>query len=178
MYARSAAALGILAAIAFALPAASTPGFTLHSTGAYRLRTAGDEARFGVVPTGGHPVLTVSLGATSARGAVLLTRQGGRLPAPGRYPIRSAWDESGRDTAAFHGSFIAGTVEQPVGWFHGEAGWVTITNAEEGRIAGEFEIRAQGFLSADQTDEDRWVTVRGSFDAEGEGTAAKMAAAR
>lgn len=118
----------------------------------------------------GRPILLVSLGGAKAVGALQLARMGDRLPAPGRYPIRSSWDETGSDTASFHAAFMAGTAEHPLGWFHGESGWVTITESRDGRISGSFDVRARGFAAADLDDEDRWVTVRGSFDAEGDGT--------
>jgi hypothetical protein len=178
MYSR-ATTLGILAALAFALPVPSAPTFTLQSTGAVRLHAAGHESRYGVVPQAvrGRPILMVSLGATKAAGALQLARLGDRLPAPGRYPIRSSWDEVGSDTT-FHAAFMPGTVEHPLGWFHGQSGWVTITEAREGRIAGAFEVRARGFAAADPANEDRWVTVRGSFDAEGDSTVATIASVR
>jgi hypothetical protein len=179
MYSR-ATTLGIVAAIAIALPVPSAPSFTLQSTGAVALRAAGDEARYGVVPYAirGGPVLLVSLGATRAVGALQLTVAGDRPPAPGRYPIRSSWDEVGGDTVSFHASFMPGTAEHPLGWFYGESGWVTITQPREGRIAGEFEVRARGFTAADQEDEDQWVTVHGSFDAEGDSTVTRIASVR
>jgi hypothetical protein len=172
--------LGIVAAIAFALPVPSAPTFTLQSSGAVRLRAAGHEARYGVVPYAvrGGPILMVSLGATTAAGALQLALPGDRTPAPGRYPIQSSWDEVGSDTISFHAAFMAGTAEHPLGWFHGESGWVTITEARKGRIAGAFEVRARGFAGADPADEDRWVTLRGSFDAEGDGTVARIASVR
>jgi hypothetical protein len=175
MYFR-ATTLGILAAIAAGLSLPSAPTFTLQSTGAVHLRAAGNEARYGVVPQAvrGGPILMVSLGARAA-GALQLIRLGDRLPAPGRYPVRSSWDEFGSDTASFHASFMPGTAEHPLGWFHGESGWVTITQVREGRIAGAFEVRARGFAGDDMDDEDRWVTVRGSFDADGDGTVATIA---
>lgn len=176
MYARS-TTLGILAAIAFGLRVPSAPTFTLQSTGAVRLRAAGHEARYGVVPLAvhGRPILALSLGAATAAGAVHLALPGDRLPAPGRYPIRSSWDEIGSDPNAFRASFMPGTAEHPLGWFQGESGWVTITKAGEGRVSGSFEVRARGFLSADPADEDQWVRVRGSFDAEGDNTVARIA---
>ena len=71
MYTR-ATTLGILAAIAVALPMPSAPTFTLESTGAVNLRAAGQEARYGVVPQAvrGGPILMVSLGEASERGLV------------------------------------------------------------------------------------------------------------
>ena len=175
MYAR-ATTLGILAALAAALPLPSSPAFTLRSTGAVRLHATGAEARYGVVPQAvrGGPITVVSLGAASAEGALHLSWPGARPPAPGRYPIRSAWD----DAAAVHAAFMPGTVERPMGWFHGESGWVTVTETREGRIAGAFEVRARGFGVADPADEDRWVTVRGSFDAAGDSTVATIATGR
>ncbi|HUR95005.1 MAG TPA: hypothetical protein VMY76_10505 [Gemmatimonadales bacterium] len=179
MYAQS-TTLGILAAIAIALPATSAPSFTLHSTGAVQLRATGHEARYGIVApaVSGHPVLTVALGAETGAGALHLTLPGDRLPAPGVYPIRSTWNETAGDTAAFHASFMAGTVEHPVGWFQGESGWVKVTGTKDGRISGTYEIATRGFLSADLADEDQRVTVRGSFEADGDSTATTIALVR
>jgi hypothetical protein len=178
MYTR-ATTLGILAAIAFGLSVPSAPTFTLQSTGAVRLDAAGHEARYGVVPQAvrGRPILVVSLGAAESAGALHLSILGDRPPAPGRYRIVSSWDEAGSDTA-FHAYFMPGTAERPLGWFHGDWGWVTIAEAREGRIAGKFEVRARGFGRDDPADEDRWVTVRGSFDAEGDSTVTRIASAR
>jgi hypothetical protein len=72
----------------------------------------------------------------------------------------------------FHACFIAGTPERPLGFFHGESGSVMITRVEQGMVSGEFELQARGSLAADVNDEDRWVTVRGSFVAEGDSTIA------
>jgi hypothetical protein len=179
MYSR-AATLGVLAAVAYALPVPSTPTFSLHATGAVTLGAAGHDARFGIIPQAvrGRPILLVSLGATGAAGALQLSVAGDRAPAPGRYPIRSAWDEQGSDTNSFHAAFLPGTADRPRGWYHGESGWVTITKSEDGRIAGGFEISARGFATVDPADEDRWVTVRGSFDAQGDSTVRTIAAAR
>ena len=177
MYARP-TTLGILAAVAVALPGRS-PAFTLRSSGAVQVRVAGSEARYGVVPLAvrGRPILAISLGADSGAGAVHLALPGDRLPTPGRYPIRSSWEAIGSD-AAFHASFMAGTAGQPVGWFHGESGTVTITSARDGRLSGTFEVHARGFLGADPGDESRWVTVRGRFDAAGDRTSTTVASAR
>lgn len=178
MYARS-TTLGILSAMALAFLAQRTPRFTLDTTGAISLRATGREARYGVIPpdADGPPLLSVSLGATSASGALQLTVPGGRVPAPGRYHIQSNWGDPAGGTA-FHASFAAGSPEHPLGWFHGESGSVTITRAEGGQLSGRFEILARGFLSADPADEHRLVLVTGSFTAEGDTTATTIAAAR
>jgi hypothetical protein len=55
---------------------------------------------------------------------------------------------------------------------------VTITRAADGQLSGSVEIRARGFLMADTPDEERWVTVTGSFEAEGDSTAMTIAAAQ
>jgi hypothetical protein len=52
--------------------------------------------------------------------------------------------------------------------FHSESGWLTITESEPGRIVGTFELRARGFLATNEKDENQWVTVRGTFTAEGD----------
>ena len=175
MYARS--TIGILAAVALALSGQPASRFTLDSIGAIRLSVAGPEARYGVVPAGINlrPVLTISLGATSAQGALQLAMPGDRMPAAGRYAIRSDWTDLETEEQAFHASFVAGSPEHSLGWFHGESGSVTITQADGGRMSGTFEVRARGFLSADPADEDRWVTVLGTFDAQGDTTAATIA---
>jgi hypothetical protein len=179
MYART-ATLGILAALTVTLPELSTPSFTLQSTGAVALRATGHEARYGVVPHAvrGRPVLIISLGATAAAGALQLTTMGDQAPAPGRYPIRSSWDELAGDTTSFHASFMPGSVEHPLGWYHGESGWVTIAEAGPGWISGTFELEARGFSAADPRDEERWVTVRGDFEAQSDSTVGTMASAR
>jgi hypothetical protein len=92
---------------------------------------------------------------------------GGRLPRAGSYPVRS-WEDTSVAGPQFRALFVAGSAERPSGAFHGESGWVTITETGDGRISGEFEIRARGFVVADLADENRWVTVRGSFEAGGD----------
>ena len=179
MYFRT-ATLGILAAAAVALAWRSAPTYTLQSTGAVTLHANGAEARFGVVPQAvrGRPILIVSLGATASAGALQFTVAGDRPPASGRYPIRSSWDELGTDSTSFHASFMPGSVERPLGWYHGESGWVAITESGPNRMSGTFEVRARGFTAADPLDEEQWVTVRGSFDAAGDSTVASITAIR
>ena len=176
MYSR-ATALGILAAVAYTLPLPTASTFTLHSTGAVALRAAGHEARFGVVPNAvrSGPILLISLGADSSAGAVHLSISGDLPPAPGRYPIRPSWEDAANDTG-FHAAFMAGTARQPRGWFHGESGWVTVTESRQGRVAGVFEVRARGFRNADGAEQDEWVTVSGTFEADGDRTVAIAAA--
>jgi hypothetical protein len=168
MYARS-VTLGLLFGVAFAPPIPSVGSYALQSTGVVQLRATGYEAQYGLVSTDGLPILSVSLGAADAPGAVHLSIAADRLPSPGRYPIGSN---------SFHASFMAGTAEHPLGWFHGESGWVTISAAGAGHIVGSFEVQARGFTTQNQADENQVVTVRGSFDAEGDSSIATIASAR
>ena len=167
MFARS-TAVGILSVVALHLPGHLAHRFTLDTTGAVRVAAVGQDARYGVIADEGPSILTVSLGATGRGSALQLRMRGTTLPAPGRYPI-------GTGVQAF---LAAGSPEHPLGWFHGESGTVTITRAAGGQLSGSFEIEARGFLAADPTDAERWVTVTGSFEAEGESTATAIAAAR
>jgi len=175
MLARS-SSLGLLAALAISLPSDRPATFTLESTGAVRVTAGGTEARYGISQDvdGGGSVLTISLGATAGEGSLYLYTPGNLLPARGRYPVALTWQGEGpaKGVRWFHGCFAAGTPEHPVGMFHGESGWVTITDAAPGRISGEFELRARGFLAADASDENHWVTVWGRFTAEGDSTIA------
>jgi hypothetical protein len=173
MLARS-STVGLLAMTALALSADPAPYFSLESSGAVRLAITSDEARYGLVPPTANerPVLAISLGATRAAGSLLLYTYGDEVIRPGRYPVASSLPEDPTAERHFHPCLVIGTVQSPKGFFHGESGWVTVTAVEAGRISGEFEIQARGFLAADTTDEDQWVTVRGSFSAEGDSTVA------
>ena len=168
--------LALASAFALSMPVYLAPRFTLDTSGAVHLTAVGHEARYGVITNDGSSVLTVSLGANGMGSALQLRMAGASLPVAGRYPIRSSWGD--RAGTAFHAFFSAGTITHPVGWFHGESGTVTITRAADGRLSGSFEIRARGFLTADTTDAERWVTVTGSFEAEGDSTATTIAAAQ
>jgi hypothetical protein len=179
MFARS-STLGLLAAVALSMPSDPATEFTFQSVGAVTLSVKGDEARYSLTPEkmNGKPVLAITLGSTGAAGALVLFTAGDELPKKGRYPIimtrEHEVDGGGR---WFHACFMAGTATRPLGVFHSESGWVTITEVKAGRISGEFEVRARGFLAADTNDEDQWVTVRGTFTAEGDSTLASVSTA-
>jgi hypothetical protein len=119
----------------------------------------------------GAPLLTISLGATSAAGSLSLSISGDRLPAKGRYPVRP-WEDRTASRPQFEALFVAGSPDHPLGAFRGEFGWVTITEVEPGRISGVFEVEGRGFVASDVNDEDRWVSVRGRFEAQGDSTIA------
>jgi hypothetical protein len=172
MFART-SLLGMLAATALWLPS-SRPCFFFDASGAVSVSDTSDEASYGLMPEEVNEprLLAISLGATRAQGSLTLYTRGDQPLRPGRYPVHMSWDEQTHAGAMFHACFIAGTPTRPLGAFHGESGWVTITRAEEGWVAGEFELKARGSLAADINDEDQWVTVRGSFVAEGDSTIA------
>src|SRR3954449_7789143 len=144
MYVRSIAA-SCVAAIALNLPAFLAPRFTLDATGAVRLDAVGHEARYGIIAGDGASVVSVSLGATGAGSALQLRLPSAGLPRPGRYSIRPSWDD--RATApAVQAFFAAGSPEQPLGWFHGESGTVTLLGGGRGWCSGRLRFRARGYL--------------------------------
>jgi hypothetical protein len=147
------------------------PFFALDASDAVNLVVSGNEARYGTVSevVDGSPLVVISLGATSGEGSLTLMTSGDRLPPSGRYAIRSG-EALGVGGLHFRAFFVAGSPEHPVGAFHGESGWVTITRSEAGRIAGTFELEARGFLASDLDDENRWVRVLGHFEARADST--------
>lgn len=171
MRARS-STVGLIATLALSLPADTAPYFTLESTGALRLAVGGGEARVGLMsePVNGRPVLEISLGATAGEAALMLFTYADEPLRPGRYPVGSELPEDPAAGRRFHPCFVPGTVERPLGFFHGEIGWVTISTVEGGRVSGEYEMRARGFLAEDMEDENQWVTIRGTFGAQGDST--------
>jgi hypothetical protein len=179
MFARS-STLGLLAAAALSMPSDPATEFSFQSIGAVALSIKGDEAHYSLTPEkmNGKPVLAISLGSTGGNGALFLYTTGDELPKKGRYPVIMTRDhEIDGGGRWFHACFMAGTAEHPLGVFHSESGWVTITDVHAGRISGEFEVRARGFLANDSDDEDRWVTVRGTFTADGDSTIASASTA-
>jgi hypothetical protein len=164
--------VGLLATLALPLPADPAPYFTLESSGALSLAVNSAEAHVGLMrdPDKGRPILALTLGAERGGAALLLFTYADEPLRPGRYPVASSLPEQPFAARRFHPCFVAGTVERPRGFFHGEIGWVTITAVEAGRITGEYEMRARGFLASDTTNENQWVTIRGTFGAEGDST--------
>ena len=161
MYARS-STLAMLAAVALAFPAHQAGHFTLGATGAITVNASGTDAHYGRLPaTDQGSRIALSLGPTSPAGSVQLLIDGADLTV-GRYPVSDDWTTNDR---VFHGSFSAGSPERPLGWFEATSGWVTITSVSDGEVSGEYEIRARGWMSSNPDDENRWVTVRGTFRA-------------
>jgi hypothetical protein len=172
MYARS-STLAMLATVSLAFSLHQTSSFTLGATGAIAVNAAGTDARYGRLPAAGQgPRIGVSLGPTNPAGSVQLIIGGTDLTV-GRYAVSDDWTTSER---VFHASFAAGSPERPLGWFEAASGWVTVTAVSASEVRGEYEIRARGWLSSDPDNENRWVTVRGTFRASAE-SASPMALA-
>ena len=177
MFARS-STLGLIMTVALSLPSDRTPVYRIQSSGAVSLSATGAEAQYGFSRemVDGKPVLTITLGATTGASAFMLFTDGDELPRAGRYPVYFSWEGDAKAEGRwFHACFIAGTVEQPLGAFHGQSGWVTVTDNKAGLISGEFELRAEGFLASNMRDENQWVTVRGTFTAAGDSTTRAVA---
>jgi len=165
--------LGLIAILAVSQPSHPASSYTLEAEGALRLASSSQEAGYGLMrdPSNGRAVLQISLGATHGEAALSLFTYADSALRPGRYPVAMSLPEDPSAGRWFHPCFSAGTVERPVGFFHGETGWVAITSVGGGRIAGTYEMRARGFLSSNMDDENQWVTLRGTFVAEGDSTA-------
>ena len=167
--------LGLAAALA-AAPSPSPfpfpgpgPAFSLASTGALRQSVSGTEAHFSISPdlVEGKRELAIALGPKEGDGAIWLFTGADEPLRPGLYPVVYHWTEHGTGAAReFHACYMPGSAGHPLGMFHSESGWLTITESEPGRIAGTFELQARGFLAANEKDENQWVTVRGTFVAE------------
>ena len=160
--------LGIFVVMLLSALAGRVPFFTLGAQGAVNLAIASDEAQYGVSSRAeGGRMLTISLGATRTAGALTLSMEGGQIPRLGRYAVRLG-EQRMSNEPQFEALFVPGTPEHPLGAFRAESGSVTITRAEAGRISGELELRARGFVAERSDNEDQWVTVRGHFDARGD----------
>jgi hypothetical protein len=166
--------LGMGAAMLLALPTSlSTDAqFALSTTGALRM-TATGLAEYGALPATAEvpAAFSITLGAQSESGALVLMQRVGAVPLAGRYAV-SEW--SGRDGADFSAVFVAGSPAEPIGVFRGESGSVTITATRPGRIDGKFRIEARGFLAAAPDREDVKVTLTGTFVALGNRTVATV----
>jgi hypothetical protein len=140
--------------------------FAFAARGAVTL-TASGQATFGELPATVElpEAFSITLGAESGTGALVLMQREGATPLAGRYAVR----EFGHGTAAdFSAVFVAGSPSAPRGVFRGESGVVTITATRPGRVDGTFRIEARGFLADDPDRDDRRVTLTGSFVAYGE----------
>jgi hypothetical protein len=155
--------MGLGAALMLALPTTTVDEarFALTTTGALRITASGD-ATFGELPASAEvpAAFSITLGAESQRGAVVLMQRAGTTPMAGRYRVR---DFAEGDDADFSALFVAGSPSEPIGVFRGRSGTVTITATRPGRVEGTFVIEARGFLASNPRNEDVRVRITGTF---------------
>lgn len=134
--------------------------FEARTTGARELTLNGN-AEFGLVGASDSTgPFVITLGAESATGAVVFTRQSGFRPGPGVYRL-------GEEPAGMvQALVVTGSPEWPTGAYRARAGSLTITRSEGEYVAGHFEIHAVGFDADDPLDEERTLRVQGTFTAE------------
>jgi hypothetical protein len=118
-------------------------------------------AEFGEVGDGRDRGFSLTMGAYSEQGALVLGRSGAGRPAVGVYVVRESVPES----VGFHGLVITGSPSHPTGVFRVRRGTLSITASSPQRMSGSFELQAVGFLASDPSQEDRAVTITGSFTA-------------
>jgi hypothetical protein len=132
--------------------------FEAHVTGTRTLTLRG-EAQFGPVAGSGGPFV-VTLGARSPTGAVVFTDRTGARPGPGVYRLGEAPAE------AIQALVVTGSPEWPTGAYRARRGRLTITRSTPEFVAGHFEIDAVGYEAGNPLDEERPLSVRGTFTAE------------
>lgn len=166
-FALTVAALAAGTALASPAPRAAAPEhrsrFTAVIGGDVATLLAGRAVQ-GVVGAPGAPgsAYTITLGAPQGGGAIVLTRNDGRVPPVGRHPVgnAAALDSIG----GFRAVYIAGSAARPLGVFQAVAGTVEILEHTPDGPRGSFDLLATGFLARDPDDESRRVTIRGHFD--------------
>jgi len=157
--------MGAAMLLAWPKPVSTDAQFVLSTSGGLRM-TATGPAEYGALPATPEvpAAFSISLGAQSESGALVLMQRVGAVPLAGRYAV-SEW--SRHDGADFSAIFVAGSPAEPIGVFRGESGTVTITSTRPGRIEGKFRIEARGFLTTSPDREDVQVTITGTFVARG-----------
>ena len=132
--------------------------FEARTSGARVVMLSG-AAEFGNVPTRwdrGSFVLT--LGASSESGAVVFTSRHGARPAPGVYQV-------GGDSDEITALVVIGSPSHPTGAYRAQAGTLTVRQSSDRYMTGEFSLETRGYEVADPGNEDRPLTVQGSFSA-------------
>jgi hypothetical protein len=172
--------LVLLPMAALSLATAGTsdgPSFTAEVSGSIRTVLTG-YAVFGPVRGAASDMASFSmtLGAYSDNGAVVFSRVGTERPKTGTYQIR-AFMTGGEDADEFHALVSLGSPTNPLGAFRAVSGTVTITKSGSDQIVGRYELKAVGFMAADMDNEEREITVRGSFAATPSETPASFEAA-
>jgi hypothetical protein len=149
----------VLAAAFFGLLDPPTT-FSLEIAGVISI-TAGGSAEASPSGTDAEPFYTIALGGPDAAAAVVFTRAGSTPPMPGSYSVGEGEIARG----GFSGLVITGMPAHPTGVFWVKRGALTISPAGGGRLSGQFQLEAAGFLVDAPDDETREVTASGSFTA-------------
>jgi hypothetical protein len=141
------------------------PSFTAEVTGEVQTILSGN-AVFGPVrgPSNIPGSFSLTLGAYSDNGAVVFSRVATGQPKPGTYRVTAFTGGAEKDDE-LHALISLGSASNPLGAFRGMSGTVTITQSSPDRIVGRYDLHAVGFMAADMNDEEREITVRGSFAA-------------
>jgi hypothetical protein len=143
-------------------PATPASSFEAAISGMEQRRASG-AAEFGAVGLGDERSFTLTLGAYSEQGAIVLTRRAPAQPGAGIYRVSESDTE-------FHGLVVTGSPSRPSGVYRVARGSVTITHSSPERITGTFALHAVGFRATEPDREDREITVSGSFLATAGGT--------
>jgi len=146
-------------------PSVPASVFEGEIAGAIRTMARG-AAEFGAVGSGADRSFSLTLGAESETGAIILARSSGTRPAVGVYQVGDAAERHGD----FRGQIVTGSTGRPSGVFRVEQGTLTITASSNERVEGTFALHGTGFLATEPDREDREVTVTGSFSATSSGT--------
>ncbi|HEU5153175.1 MAG TPA: hypothetical protein VFU03_00435 [Gemmatimonadales bacterium] len=153
------------------------PSFTAEITGEVQTILSGN-AVFGPVrgPSNIPGSFSLTLGAYSDNGAVVFSRVASGQPKPGTYRV-TAFTGGAEKEDELHALISLGSASNPLGAFRGMSGTVTITQSSPDRIVGRYDLHAVGFMAADMNDEEREITVRGSFAARASATPSTFRAA-
>ncbi len=141
------------------------PSFTALVGGSVQTVLSGN-AVFGPVgsTTSVPGSFSLTLGAYSDIGAVVFSRIAKGQPKPGTYRVTAFTGGPEKDDE-FHALVSLGSATNPLGAFRGISGTVTITQSSPDRIVGRYDLHAVGFMAADTDEDEREITVRGSFAA-------------
>jgi hypothetical protein len=133
--------------------------FAVEVAGAVAARASGC-AKAGAVGTEEHPFFSLSLGGLDGEAAVVLTRAGWEPQVRGELAVGELPFSAG---TGYGGLIVTGTPSHPSGVFRVQRGTLRFTHVTADRLAGEFELKAHGYLTATPHEVTRTVTARGRF---------------
>jgi hypothetical protein len=133
--------------------------YAFEVSGAVTARACG-LADAGAVGSESDPYFSVSVGRLEDAAAVVLTRAGWKPQVRGVFQVGELPFSSG---TGYGGLVVTGEPSHPTGVFRVHRGTLRITRAAADRLAGEFELKAHGYLTATPDEVARIVTARGRF---------------